>query len=63
MNEECEVCKQRFWSPISRESHKKLYPSHFTGEKHASSTKEDAVLVDLKSKRKKPKREDLAATK
>ena len=59
MNEECQVCKQHFWSPISRESHKKLYPSHFTGEKQVPSTKEDAVLVDLKPKRRRPKREDL----
>jgi hypothetical protein len=36
----------------------KLYPSHFTGEKQAPSNKEDAVLVDLKSKRGKPKHEE-----
>ena len=47
----CPKCGQRLYSRVHRDAHKQLYPDHFDGKKSPLSTKEDAVLVDLKPKR------------
>ncbi len=52
-------CGEHFYFGLSRESHRKRYPNHFSGEKKAAVVKDDAVLSDPKVKRsKKSKREN-----
>ncbi len=51
-------CKQHFWSPISRESHKALYPSHFAKKQISAPVKKEAAIVEtLKGTIKRGKRE------
>ena len=43
-------CRQHFYgSPLARESHQKLYPSHFGGKTKVTE-KEEAAPVDLEPK-------------
>jgi len=55
--EDCPSCRQHFYSALSLEAHKQLYPSHFSGEKTVASTKEDAVLCSPRIKRGKKQEE------
>ena len=48
--DDCPTCKQHFNCALSMESHKKLYPKHFSGEASIVKDKEEAVLVPLKAK-------------
>jgi hypothetical protein len=32
-SQDCPSCKMHFYSPLQKESHVKLYPSHFKSEK------------------------------
>ena len=56
--DDCPSCKLHFWSPMHRDSHRLLYPSHFSGEKPFESDKIEAVSVALKPIIKQAKREN-----
>ena len=54
--DDCPTCKQHFNCALSMESHKKLYPKHFSGEPFIVEGKKEAVLVPLKVKMIKEKK-------
>jgi hypothetical protein len=46
-SDDCPYCGVRFYgSSLSRESHRHLYPSHFTGAPQPSVEKEEAAAVE-----------------
>ena len=49
-------CKQHFWSPMHRDSHRILYPSHFSGDVVVVVEKEDFVATDFKPRFRKVKK-------
>lgn len=49
--DDCPGCKQHFWGSLSEQSHRSLYPSHFTGNLKPQLEKEEAASVEnLKGK-------------
>ena len=48
-------CKQHFWSPMHRASHRILYPSHFSGTVVVQVEREDFVATDFKPRFRKVK--------
>ena len=54
----CPYCKQPLWGKLSMESHRTLYPAHFSGAKPEASTKEDVCSLEPKIKRGKRKQKE-----
>ena len=52
-HEKCKVCGSTFWSKVTEDAHKKLYPAHFKKDAAPEKPREDeAVLTSKKTKRK-----------
>jgi len=51
---ECPYCHNKFHSPLTEESHRKLYPSHFKGDTPQPTLTDDALpQVRIKRGRKR----------
>ena len=54
--DDCPECNQHFWSPMHRDSHRMLYPSHFNGKEVIQVEREDFVATDFKPRFRKVKK-------
>lgn len=54
-SQDCLFCGMHFYSALSEESHRKLYPAHFKADTPPPEECEEAAAPNLKPRYKKPK--------